>query len=417
MAHANYAGRSGSTRLHTLIVAGAMGLGAAASALQPLAIALEAQAPARSRSTGKTTQPPRPNDHRIRYMLTGAAIGSALAFGYYQMSDREKGSGRCQPARCALPYLAISGGITGLFMAQELAAQRRAETPRAGEALEFSTSALGLPAAATALSVRDSIVVAATDSGAVVSLTGVRPAGLKRRGVGLSNMRSVAIGGSDGRLLIGTGTALWETPLTTGLVSRIMEGPVDALSANGDNVVAAFGNKVRVRHVVSGTARIDSIDAPAPITSSRFDATSGKYWMTTDSALFELAITDGAPQLTQRAKFTGVARAVASSPNWVAVALGSDGLAIWPRTALSGSGVTTPLTLQGEPRFAFDLAFLGDRLYVAGGVDGVTQIELVPAPRIIGSSRQAAYATSIVSENGVLWVSDRNGNRIMRITP
>jgi hypothetical protein len=251
----------------------------------------------------------------------------------------------------------------------------------------------------------------------MVSMSGVRPTGLRRRGVGLSNMRSVAVGGTDGRLLIGTGTALWETPLTTGLLTRLMEGPVDALSANGDNVVAAFGSKVRVRHVVSGTARIDSVDAPAPITSSRFDATSGKYWMTTDSALFELAITDGAPKLTQLAKFEGVARAVASSPNWVAVALGSDGLAIWSRAALNGSGVISPIVLRGEPRFAFDLAFVGDRLFVAGGVDGVTQVDLIPTPRIVGSSKQAAYATSITSENGVLWVSDRSGNRIMRIVP
>lgn len=436
MAQAANAPSGRTAHLRRLFVAGAMGVGAVTSALQPLAVTLDAQA-LRSSSTnsdgagsskrsgnaksgkrsGKQGQPARVNDHRFRYMLTGAAIGSALAYAYYQVSEHGNGAGRCQPARCALPYLAISGGITGLFMAQELAAQRRAEAPRAGTALQFSFNEVGLPAAATAIGVRDSIVVAATDSGAMVTTGGPRPAAVRRRGAGLSNLRSVAVSGSEPKLIIGTGTALWETPLTTGLLTRVMEGPVDALSASSDNVVAAFGSKVRVRHTVGGAQRIDSIEAPAPITSTRFDATSGRYWMTTDSALFELAVTDGAPALTQRAKFSGVARAVASSANWVAVALGSDGLAIWPRTSLGSGGVTTPITLRNEPRFAFDLAFVGDRLFVAGGVDGVTQVELVPSPRIVGSSRQAGYATSITSENGVLWVSDRNGNRVLRIVP
>jgi hypothetical protein len=75
--------------------------------------------------------------------------------------------------------------------------------------------------------------------------------------------------------------------------------------------------------------------------------------------------------------------------------------------------------LRGEPRFAFDLAFLGSDLFVAGGVDGVTRIELSPAARIVGSSRQAQYATSIVSDGKALWVGDRTTSRtrVMRITP
>lgn len=403
-------------RIRALSVAGALGIVAAGSVLQPVARGLGAQ----STRSGETTPTRRVNDHRIRYLLTGVGIGGLLALGYYQMSDGGKRSGKCQPVNCALPYLTISGGIAGLFFAQEAAAQRRAEMPRAGDALEFRFTEIGLPAAASSIGVRDSIVAIATDSGAQVLDANARPVALRRRGAGLSNLRSVAIGApgsADPRLFIGTGTALWETPLTTGLLARVMEGPVDALAAQGDVVVAAFGSKVRVRRTVSGAARVDSVDAGQPITAARYDATSGRWWLTSDSALFELTVTEAAPVLVQRAGFSGVARAVASSANWVAVALGSDGLAIWPRTSLGGSGVVTPIVLRGEPRFAFDLAFLGDALFVAGGVDGVTRVELGAGARIVGSSRQAGYATAIIAEDGVLWVGDRSKNRVLRIVP
>ena len=384
--------------------------------MQPVAQGLFAQSSSRPGAT--PAQEPKPlGDHRFRWLTAGAAIGGLLALGYYQLSDGGKQSGRCRPINCALPYLTISGAISGLFIAKELAAQRRAELPRAGEALTFAASEIALPASASAMWVRDTLVVVATDSGAQVMSTAPRPAALRRRGAGLSNLRSVAIGGSNPRLLIGTGTALWETPLTSGLLARVMDGPVDALSANGDVVVAAFGAKVRVRHLVNGQMRMDSVNAPAPITSTRFDATSGRWWLTTDSLLLELAVTDAMPAIAERAQFSGQARAVASSPNWIAVALGSDGLAIWPRMTLVGGGVTSPIVLRGEPRFAFDLAFVGDALFVAGGVDGVTRVELSPVARIVGSSRQANYATTITSDNGVLWVGDRGKNRVLRIIP
>lgn len=404
-------------RIRSTAVAGALALGLSATALQPVIQELAAQS---ARSTVTQPEPKRPGDHRIRYLLTGVGIGGLLALGYYKMSDGGKQSGRCEPWNCALPYLTISGGIAGLFFAQEAAARRRAELPRAGDALTFRFTEVGLPAAASAIDVSDSIVAFATDSGAQVLNSASRSVPLRRRGAGLSNLRSVAIGtpaaSTEPRLFIGTGTALWETPLTTGLLARVMDGPVDALGAHADVVVAAFGSTVRIRHTVNGVARLDSVDAGQAITAARYDAVSRGWWLTSDSALFELTVTDAAPTLVQRATFTGVARAVASSPSWVAVALGSDGLAIWPRTSLGG-GVITPIVLRGEPRFAFDLAFLGDDLFVAGGVDGVTRVQLSPGARVVGSSRQAGYATTIVADDGALWVGDRSRNRVLRIVP
>lgn len=362
-----------------------------------------------------------PGDHRIRYMLGGAAVGSAMALGYYFMSNKGENAGRCGPTACALPYLSISGGLFGLFLSREKAAQRRAEMPRAGEALEFPLTSVTLPAAATSIAVRDTIVVAATDSGAQVVQAATRPVVLRRRGAGLSSVRSVAIGGADPRLYIGTGTALWETPLTSGLLTRVSDGAVDALDASGDVIVSATDRTLRVRRTVNGATRVDSVQAPSAV-SAIAPESAERWWVTADSALLSLTFdASGAPSLTHRATFAGQALAVTSSPTWVVVSLGGDGLAIWPRTALAGSSaggvVIAPTVMRGEPRYAFDAAFVGERLFVAGGVDGVVEVDLSGAPRVVGASRQAGYATSISSEGGVLWVSDRGSNRVLRITP
>jgi len=387
--------------------------------LQPVIAEMPAQSAPRA-TDSPTPRQKEVGDRRFRFLGIGAAIGGLLALGYYQLSDGGERSGRCMPINCALPYLTISGGISGLFIARERAAQRRAETPRAGESLMFRFTETLLPTAANGLGVRDSVLAVATDSGVVVLSSGPRISTLRRRGAGLSNIRSVAITGDASTILIGTGTALWETPTSAGVLSRVVGGGVGALAAHGNTVVAAVGEKLVVRRTMSGSTRVDSLDAGTAVSSVRHDAFSGHWWVTADSSLFELTVSDsslGAPVLTKRSTFGGEARAVAAASNWVAVALGSDGLAIWPRASLTGRGVTTPIVLRGEPRFAFDLAFVNDALFVAGGVDGITHVELSVSPRIVGSSRQAGYATIIEAVDGVLWVGDRSKNRVMRIVP
>ena len=368
-----------------------------------------------------TVAPPRSSegiDGRFRYMGMGAAVGGLLAVGYYFLSERGERAGRCQPWDCAMPYLVLSGGLAGLFMARELSAQRRAERPRVGDALVFAAAEYRMPAEPNDLSLRDSLLAVATDSGAQVMSTVARSAALTRRGGGLSDIRQVALGGTLERLYIGTGSALWETPTTTGLLTRALDGAVDALAASENTIVAASGRLIRIRTGTGDNARVDSIEAPAPVTSAQHDVQSGNWWITTDSLLLELS-TNGTPTLLQRAVLTGQARSVATHPNWIAVAQGSEGISIWPRDAITSGGVTTPMQLKGEPRFAFDLAFFQGDLFVAGGVDGVTRITLNPTARILGSSRQAQYATSIVSDGTALWVADRTPGRtrVLRITP
>lgn len=392
----------------------------------PLLPAAAQSAPGSTRAPlgAAETMGPLPKDHRFRWMGVGATVGAALAFGYHHMSDGGKRAGQCGAWDCALPYLSISGALTGLFLSRELAAQRRALAPRAGDALSFSVSRLKLPAAALALVTLDSAVFAATDSGVQVVRGGVRPAALQRRGGGLSLIRQVAVNGRDSTLLIGTGNALWQTPIASGRLTRLLPGSVDALAATDDITLAADGARLQIRRLRDGQPRVDTVVAPSAVSAAHYDATAQRWWVTTDSALFEVIMPLPAslepPTLLLRAVTGMRTSAIASGSNWIAAAMGTEGVVIWPRENLSPrpAGVQqAPWRLKGEPRFAFDLAFMGDDLFVAGGVDGVTRIRLSPTPTILGASRQVEYATSIVARNGVLWVGDRNGSVLVRLVP
>jgi hypothetical protein len=367
---------------------------------------------------------PLPNDHRFRWMGIGASVGGLLAFGYYHASERGTRAGQCGAWDCALPYLSISGALTGLFLSRELAAQRRALSPRAGGALSFNSARLKLPAEAFALTTLDSLVFAATDSGVQVVNGAPRPSALQRRGGGLSLIRHIAVNRRDSSLLVGTGTALWQTPIAAGRLTRVLGGGVDALAATDDVVLAAEGARLQVRRLRGDQPHVDTLMAPAAISAAHYDVAAQRWWVTTDSAMYEVLMpTSGsseAPVLTMRAATGSRVSAIASSPNWIAAAMGTEGVYIWPRENLAArpTGVQqAPFRLKGEPRFAFDLAFMGDELFVAGGVDGVTRIKLSPSPSILGASRQVAYATTILARDGVLWVGDRNGNGLVRLVP
>jgi hypothetical protein len=370
------------------------------------------------------TMGPLPKDHRFRWMGVGATFGAALAFGYHHMSDKGARAGQCGAWDCALPYLSISGALTGLFLSRELAAQRRALAPRAGDALTFTASRLKLPAEALTIAMFDTLVFAATDSGVQVVRAAARPTALQRRGGGLSLIRQVAVNGRDSTLLIGTGTALWQTPITAGRLSRLLPGSVDAMAANDDIVLVADGERVQVRRLRDGQPRVDTVMAPSKVSAAHYDALAQRWWVATDSTLFEVMMpptaSSAVPVLAARA-VTGVrVSSISSGSNWIAAAVGTEGVIVWPRgnLAVLPAGVQqAPWRLKGEPRFAFDLAFMGDDLFVAGGVDGVTRIRLSPTPTVLGASRQVAYATSIVARNGVLWVGDRNGTGLVRLVP
>lgn len=346
----------------------------------------------------------------------GALTGSILAMGYYFLSERGERSSGCQPLNCAMPFLTSSGAIAGLFIGRELDAQRRAFAPRAGESIEFGFAEARLLAPPTFIDVRDTLIAVVSDSGAQLLTAAVAPKALRRRASGLSAMRQVAIMPGRGSLVMGTGTALWEANLVTGPASRLADGAVDALATSPDAILSGSGRSLRLRVGSGDAARVDSLLMPQQVAAVTYDSVSRNWWVAMDSMVVGVSSVDG--KLTQTAmsmRLPATARAIVSNDLWIAAALGDEGVIAWRRDSLSAGAPA--VRVKQEPRFAYDLAFLDGVLFVAGGVDGLFQISLTPTARVVGSSRQLQFATTVRAGNGVLWVGDRNRQSVVRVTP
>lgn len=352
-----------------------------------------------------------------RTSLYGALSGAALGTAFYFLSDKGERSSGCEPQNCALPFLTISGGIAGLFIGRERDAKQRAFAPRAGESLEFGFTEARLLASPTFIDVRDTLIAVVSDSGAQLLTATAAPKALRRRAAGLSALRQVAILPERGTITLGTGTALWEANLVTGPASRLADGPVDALAVSPQAILSASGRRLRLRTGSGDAARSDSTELPQLVSAIAYDSIARAWWVSTDSQMVQVTGTDGKLVVTPLVlPIPATARAIATSAGWIAAALGDEGIIAWRRESLRG-GVLSPERVTQEPRFAYDLTFLGESLFVAAGVDGLFQIGLSPTARVIGSSRQVQFATTVRAGNGVLWVGDRSRQSIVRVTP
>lgn len=353
---------------------------------------------------------------RLRYTVVGGLVGVALAAGYSSVVDKAVPPS-CDPWGCAMPFLSLSGAITGLFLAREIDAQRRAERPRVGIRDRVGLEVAVLPAMPNGMSLRDSLIAIVSDSGVSLFAAEAKPRALRRRGVGLRGLRDVALLPGNERLLVSSDVALYGTSSRAGTASRLLDGAITAIAVGGDGWLAARGAAVTVESQRGGATVRDSLDIGTPAISAAYDESSASWWVGTDSALLRLDGTTGSGlRIAERISTGAGVRAIASSRDWVAVALGEAGVTAW-RRGDAGGGIITPVRLQSEPRFAYDLAFYNGTLLVAGGTDGLVRIALDPTPTVLGVSRDLPFATllKVDAKNGI-WVGDRGRGTLNRVT-
>lgn len=354
---------------------------------------------------------------RLRYTVVGTLVGAALAGAYYSIADRSEPV-PCDPLGCALPYLSVSGALTGLFLAREIDAQRRADAPRAGVRDRPRIEPWTLPAMPSALTVRDSLIAVVSDSGVSLFVATPSPRALQRRAAGLRGLRDVALLPGNDRLLISSAVALYATGTVAGVASRLLDGDISAVATGGGEWIAARGRTVTVeRPALSAPVRV-SLDVGEAVRAAVFDDATASWWVGTDSSLLRLTRApdgSGALAISERITTGGTVRAIATSPHWIAAALGEGGVAAWQRLGAAG-GVSAPVRLQTEPRFAYDVAWYHETLLVAGGTDGLVRISLGPTPAVLGVTRELPFATLVkVDANHNIWVGDRGNGTLNRV--
>lgn len=363
----------------------------------------------------------------IKYAIIGGLTGSALATGYYAVSNKGLDSGQCEPWRCALPFLTVSGAFSGMFLAREVEAQRRALAPRVGSGERYLSETLELLAPPTAFAVRDSLLVAVGDSGTAVVPTQARVNDLKARALrrqaqGLAGLRTVDMSAAADRMLLGSGSAFYSLSLSSGAVQRLLPGAVSALAAGptAGSWAVARGEWVTVQYE-NGTR--DSVRVAGGAKALSWDTRRNAYWVGTDSGVAVIRM--GAGQQTGTAPPIGIeqrfatpqpVRALAHGPHWIVAALGEGGVMGWKPDATSGV-ITEPVVLSGSTRFVYDVAMKENQLWIAAGSDGLVRVSLEPEWRVLGSTREHGYITGVRTGDGEsVWVSELGQNRLRKLS-
>lgn len=374
------------------VYAGGLTLAALTTVLAPAPL----PAQARGNAVDGVQAPPVPRVRWLKYSVLGALTGSALAVGYNAISSNGLNSGRCKPWDCALPFLSVSGALSGMFLAREVEAQRRALAPRVGGSEKYERRTLELLAVPSAFALRDSLVAIVGDSGATLvpahRIGAIDAKALPRQARGLARLRTIDLDTRAQRLLLGSPSALYGAPMDGGTIERLLAGNVTAVAVGptSGSWAAARGNLLTV--VREG--RRDSLALASGVNALAYDAVRKVWWAGTDSGL--VAVTDDGVALRSARQYATPApvRAVTHGARWVVAALGEMGAMGW-REEPGMAVVPEPTVLRGSPRFVYDVAMSGDQLFLAAGSDGLVRLSLEPEWRVLGSSRDHGYITGV----------------------
>lgn len=404
-------------RSHATLYAGALALTAFTAALSPSPL----PAQDRSNTVEGATAAAVPRVRWIKYSILGALTGSALAAGYNAISSNGLDSGRCKPWDCALPFLSVSGALSGMFLAREIEAQRRALAPRVGGAERYDRASLALTAVPSAFALRDSLVAIVGDSGATVvpahRIGAIDPKSLPRQGRGLARLRTIDLDPRSRRLLMGSPSALYGAAFAGGTIERLLAGNVTAVAVGPtpDSWAAARGAMITVMR----EGRRDSLTLTSSVNALSYDAVRRVWWAGSDSGL--VAITDDGTTLRNARQYAtpGPVRALTHGARWVVAALGELGAMGW-REEPGMAVVSEPTVLRGSPRFVYDVAVAGDLLLLAAGSDGLVRLSLEPEWRVLGSAREYGYITGVrAAPDGAAIVTTLGERSVQRlvITP
>ncbi len=337
--------------------------------------------------------------------VMGAA--AALAASAYFLGTADDPVGSCTGPSCVLPLSVGIGGVVGYLMGREMD-QAHALRYRRGAPLYAAGQQLALPGEPQWLSVGARRGAAGGAGGVQLFTTDGAPKPLARRATGIRGVRGVEIGANA--VTVAASTGLYEFAADSAVGARVRDGDIAAVATFGGRRVVGVSDRVELEPVRGASdttwhARL----AGAPVRAMAVDARTGVLWVATDSAL--LAYTMAGDTLAQRssARLRGGTRAVRTDGTRVVVAAGERGL--WLFDTDGGTTARERFIWTGA-RFAYDALITRERLFVAGGGEGLFVLD---ARAVLGLARQVGFAVALGEQGDYTYVLDRAAPAVHRI--
>lgn len=343
----------------------------------------------------------------------GALVTGSIAGVYALSFNRDIGT--CSKASCVVPLSMALGAGVGFLIGKEMDDLYRV---RYSHAPPISLRGRELPLAMVPrdLVVRDSAVLVTGNEGIEVVRTGPT---LERLGIRARGLRGIGpVTADEGRnlLLVGSAVGLYRFPLRgdePGTLAHPDE--ISALSADGAVLAVGVGPAVQlVRLGDSLAAAGHPVPEEARVTDLAWQGDS-VLWVLTEERLASYALDGDTLRPLGALRFPTIARRLALGPSVGLIAAGSGGVYA---VDLADPAAPVERGNWGGARFAYDVAAVGDTVYVAAGPEGLYLLRLTAAGfQSVGLSRGIGFVAAVEAGPDAVYVLDRTGGALRRLDP
>jgi hypothetical protein len=356
--------------------------------------------------------------HRFprKWLIAGVGALAAGSVSALYAAYFERDIGGCSSSACVMGVSIAVGSLVGFMIGSEmdhLYGLRYSHAPP----ISLKGKALTLAVVPTDLSVRqhtafvtglEGIEVAHADSS--LEQVGFKARGL--RGIG-------ALASDSGRnlLLVGTGTGLYRFQIRgdePGVL--VYPGEISAVASDRNRLALGLGLDLQLAHVDD---TVETVGSPLPGDARVVDLvwqSPTRFWALTEDELSAYDVmADSTPVRLGTVSFPSLGRRLALQDTLAFVAASSGGV-----YAMNIREPSAPVEVGNwsGARFAYDVAALGDHVYVAAGPEGLYVLRFTSTGFTpVGLSRGVGFAAAVEVSDGAVYALDRTGGVLRRINP
>lgn len=359
------------------------------------------------------TAQPRAAERRIprRILLPIVmATAAAAAAGVYFVRDADAATGSCARAGCVLPFTIGAGLFVGYLMGREIDQAHALRYRQGAPVLTFGEQ-LRLEGEPQWMSIGEHLGAASGVGGVHLFSIGGAPRALARRAAGIRGLRAVDVG--DRAVSVASATGLYEFAVDSAVGERRRDGDISAMTSLRGRRIVASGDWVELAPASgAGDTAWTRRGLGATVRAMTADPRGGLVWVATDSALVALGVAGDSLVQRSSTRLRGGARSVRTDGTRVAVAAGERGLWLFD---IDGAAARERFVWTGA-RFAYDALITRERLYVAGGGEGLYVLDARAARGVVlGLARQVGFAVALGEQGDYTYVLDRAAPAVHRI--
>jgi hypothetical protein len=307
----------------------------------------------------------------------------------------------------------MSGALVGYMIGKEFD-QLHTLRYRGGQPLYPHGESIGLPGDAFVLVARDTSVAVAGRGGVQIISSGASLKLAEKRAAGIRGITALDMVPGNGSIALGSPSGFYLYPPHRGPGMLLREGETTTLVATADRIYFSSGTRIESAPVGADTLRTwPGIEVGARAVASAYDDARAVLWIVTDSALLSFRPDGDSLAVVGRTPLPGRGRGLSVQETLVAVSLGEGGVVLYD---VAQAASPRERGRWNGARFVYSVSLAGNRLFAAGGMDGVYVLNVTEdGLETHGLARELGFATLLTSRGQYTYMVDRTTNSLRRI--